>query len=129
MTLLSVSTPDCRPGAVGEDVLAHRARLPELKHGLGLYHFEGRTWRGWHHHVTLVTVAYLSRCTGTASSMVSTGAASHLAAPVGLLGLLGRKESVRASGKEQVVRPSTFSEQAPYPQRYLPFSSEVAAHG
>ncbi|CCK24738.1 hypothetical protein BN159_0359 [Streptomyces davaonensis JCM 4913] len=24
----------------------------ELKHGLGLDHFEGRTWRGWHHHVT-----------------------------------------------------------------------------
>ncbi|MER8226301.1 IS701 family transposase [Streptomyces sp. NPDC094143] len=29
----------------------------ELKHGLGLNHFEGRTWRGWHHHVTLVTAA------------------------------------------------------------------------
>ncbi|MER5397925.1 IS701 family transposase [Streptomyces sp. NPDC002599] len=29
----------------------------ELKHGLGLAHFEGRTWRGWHHHVTLVTAA------------------------------------------------------------------------
>ncbi|MFE7276477.1 IS701 family transposase, partial [Streptomyces sp. NPDC057623] len=24
---------------------------------LGLDHFEGRTWRGWHHHVTLVTAA------------------------------------------------------------------------
>ncbi|MFD8940397.1 IS701 family transposase, partial [Streptomyces sp. NPDC059578] len=30
----------------------------ELKHGLGLDHFEGRTWRGWHHHVTLVTAAH-----------------------------------------------------------------------
>ncbi|CAM5718924.1 IS701 family transposase ISSav4 [Streptomyces alboniger] len=29
----------------------------ELKHGLGLDRFEGRTWRGWHHHVTLVTAA------------------------------------------------------------------------
>lgn len=29
----------------------------ELKHDLGLDHFEGRTWRGWHHHVTLVTAA------------------------------------------------------------------------
>ncbi|WP_078954026.1 IS701 family transposase [Streptomyces globisporus] len=29
----------------------------ELKHGLDLDHFEGRTWRGWHHHVTLVTAA------------------------------------------------------------------------
>jgi SRSO17 transposase len=25
----------------------------ELKHGLGLDHFEGRSWNGWHHHVTL----------------------------------------------------------------------------
>lgn len=31
----------------------------ELKHGLGLDHFEGRTWPGWHHHVTLVTAAHL----------------------------------------------------------------------
>src|SRR5690625_587186 len=31
----------------------------ELKHGLGLDHFEGRTWIGWHHHLTLVTAAHL----------------------------------------------------------------------
>ncbi|MFI1295101.1 IS701 family transposase [Streptomyces noursei] len=30
----------------------------EMKHGLGLDHFEGRTWRGWHHHITLVTAAH-----------------------------------------------------------------------
>ena len=30
----------------------------ELKGGLGLDHFEGRGWRGWHHHVTLVSVAH-----------------------------------------------------------------------
>ncbi len=29
----------------------------ELKHGLGLDHFEGRSWPGRHHHVTLVTAA------------------------------------------------------------------------
>ncbi|GGY89497.1 hypothetical protein GCM10010327_20410 [Streptomyces nitrosporeus] len=29
----------------------------ELKHGLGLDHFEGRSWAGRHHHVTLVTAA------------------------------------------------------------------------
>ncbi|MFF5139257.1 IS701 family transposase [Streptomyces sp. NPDC013157] len=29
----------------------------ELKHGLGLDHFEGSTWRGRHHDVTLVTAA------------------------------------------------------------------------
>ncbi|MEU3356307.1 IS701 family transposase [Streptomyces sp. NPDC037389] len=30
----------------------------EMKSGLGLDHFEGRTWRGWCHHVTLVTAAH-----------------------------------------------------------------------
>ncbi|MYV99958.1 IS701 family transposase [Streptomyces sp. SID3343] len=30
----------------------------EMKHALGLDHFEGRSWAGWHHHVTLVTAAH-----------------------------------------------------------------------
>jgi SRSO17 transposase len=30
----------------------------ELKTGLGLGHFEGRSWLGWHRHVTLVTAAH-----------------------------------------------------------------------
>ena len=30
----------------------------ELKGEVGLDHFEGRSWQGWHHHVTLVTLAY-----------------------------------------------------------------------
>jgi len=30
----------------------------ELKNELGLDHFEGRSWPGWHHHVTLVMLAY-----------------------------------------------------------------------
>jgi SRSO17 transposase len=30
----------------------------ELKEELGLDHFEGRSWRGWHHHVTLVSLAF-----------------------------------------------------------------------
>ena len=30
----------------------------EMKEELGLDHFEGRQWLGWHHHVTLVTLAY-----------------------------------------------------------------------
>jgi len=32
----------------------------QLKHGLGLDHFEGRSRTGWHHHVTLVTAAHVS---------------------------------------------------------------------
>ena len=31
----------------------------ELKTALGLDHFEGRSWTGWHHHATLVTAAHL----------------------------------------------------------------------
>ncbi len=30
----------------------------ELKEELGLDHFEGRHWLGWHHHVCLVSIAY-----------------------------------------------------------------------
>ena len=30
----------------------------EMKDELGLDHFEGRSWRGWQHHVTLVMLAY-----------------------------------------------------------------------
>lgn len=30
----------------------------ELKTGLGLAHYEGRKWAGWHHHVTLVAAAH-----------------------------------------------------------------------
>jgi SRSO17 transposase len=30
----------------------------QMKEELGLDHFEGRSWLGWHHHVTLVMVAY-----------------------------------------------------------------------
>jgi SRSO17 transposase len=31
----------------------------ELKEELGLDHFEGRSWQGWHHHVALVSVAFV----------------------------------------------------------------------
>jgi SRSO17 transposase len=30
----------------------------ELKDALGLDHFEGRSWPGWQHHVTLVSIAH-----------------------------------------------------------------------
>lgn len=36
------------------DALSH---LDGLKADLGLDHFEGRTWHGWHHHVALVVAA------------------------------------------------------------------------
>ena len=30
----------------------------QLKQEVGLDHFEGRTWAGWHHHVTLCMIAF-----------------------------------------------------------------------
>ena len=30
----------------------------QLKEELGFDHYEGRGWQGWHHHVTLVCLAY-----------------------------------------------------------------------
>lgn len=54
------------PGTTPEPILVRLAKLRwriehdyrELKHGLGLDHYEGRTWAGWHHHVTLVSAAH-----------------------------------------------------------------------
>jgi SRSO17 transposase len=31
----------------------------ELKTGVGLDHFEGRSWTGWHHHATIATAAHI----------------------------------------------------------------------
>jgi SRSO17 transposase len=52
-----------RPGMRRMARIAHsRWRIEldyrELKDELGLDHYEGRQWSGWHHHVTLVTLAY-----------------------------------------------------------------------
>ncbi|GHH23266.1 hypothetical protein Srubr_20050 [Streptomyces rubradiris] len=68
-------TDNRTPGSKPPSAAAHRpgrtplVRLAEicwriehdyraLEHGLGLNHFEGRSWTGWHHHVTLVTAAH-----------------------------------------------------------------------
>ena len=48
-----------RPDAISSRLGKLRWRIEhdyrELKDALGLDHFEGRTYRGWHHHVTLVS--------------------------------------------------------------------------
>jgi SRSO17 transposase len=38
-----------------------RERFDEVRTTLGLDHFEGRTWAGWHHHVSLVFAAHTFR--------------------------------------------------------------------
>jgi SRSO17 transposase len=50
--------------SLGEQSRLMRARWPieqgyqQMKEELGLDHFEGRTWTGWHHHVTMVALAH-----------------------------------------------------------------------
>jgi hypothetical protein len=60
-----VSAPDPRrvPGPISDVGLHHQATadLDEMHDGLGLRHFEGRSFPGWHHHVTLVSVAHSHR--------------------------------------------------------------------
>jgi SRSO17 transposase len=44
--------------ASGDHVGQSLAHFERLKEDLGLDHFEGRSWQGWHHHVSIVTAAY-----------------------------------------------------------------------
>jgi len=44
-------------------------RFEWLKNELGLDHFEGRTWHGWHHHVSLIFAVYGFLCGEAASSI------------------------------------------------------------
>lgn len=35
-----------------------RRHHADFERGSGLHHFEGRSFRGWHHHVTLASAAH-----------------------------------------------------------------------
>ncbi|MEU2062571.1 transposase [Streptomyces sp. NPDC013455] len=75
---------------------AARATIARLREGFGVLDFEGRSYPGWHHHMTMVSAAYAYRhlygADGTASPaagplpMVPAGAASWADAGVKGLG-------------------------------------------
>ena len=69
----------------------------ELKQEIGLGHYEGRGWRGFHHHATLCIAAY------------------------GFL--ISERETIPPSG----YRPTAFSPKAGLPPSYRPRGSAVAA--
>ncbi|HZH28296.1 MAG TPA: IS701 family transposase [Azospirillaceae bacterium] len=55
---LPTSTPLKRLVAAAKGRWWVEQSYQQMKEELGLDHFEGRSWRGWHHHVTLVMLAY-----------------------------------------------------------------------
>ena len=60
--ILALTLPEDTPIDVLVDTAKLRWRIErdyeELKSELGLAHFEGRSWRGFHHHATLCIAAY-----------------------------------------------------------------------
>jgi len=45
----------------------------QLKEELGLDHYEGRNWQGWHHHVTMVMLAHAFLTLETLRNKKTTG--------------------------------------------------------
>jgi hypothetical protein len=62
-TWVTSSAPGQLPGILDDIALMEQTavELDGLYDGLGLGHFEGRSFAGWHHYVTLVSVAYACR--------------------------------------------------------------------
>ena len=73
ISTLDPDTPLKEARAPGQNPLAHRTRLPGTETALGLDHFEGRSWTGWHHHATLVTTAHLFLTTLRLTNPKTTG--------------------------------------------------------
>ncbi|MGW0449352.1 IS701 family transposase [Streptosporangium sandarakinum] len=72
---LPTGTPPARLVALAKIRWRIEHDYRELKTGLGLDHFEGRSWTGWHRHVTLVSAAHLFCTELRLSSPKAVGAA------------------------------------------------------
>ncbi len=75
LSSLPADTPPAQLVAVAKIRWRIEHDYRELKTGLGLDHFEGRAWAGWHRHVTLVSAAHLFCTELRLSSPKAAGAA------------------------------------------------------
>jgi Transposase DDE domain len=94
------------PADIGFEELVDRAKLrwrierdyQELKQEVGLAHYEGRGWRGLHHHVTLCIAAYGFLIAERASFSPS-GGANRAAGEMVAISLRHRTEVAAAASR------------------------------
>ena len=60
--------------------------LAEVSDGLGIRDFEGRSYRGWHHHMTMVSLAH-------AATVLSPSRAQGPPAPTGRIPLVPSRDT------------------------------------
>jgi len=93
----------------------------QMKEELGLDHFEGRSWRGWQHHVTLVLLAYwflvLARREAEADAQKK-----------GCPGQASRKSGGRSNGSSSAGRAAAPSAAGPSSSR-IPTPGAVETNG
>jgi hypothetical protein len=70
-----------------------RGAVRELQENFGAFDFEGRSYPGWHHHMTMVSAAHVLRTLQAPDSAVGT-AAEPLPPPAGLSWPVARQDAV-----------------------------------
>ena len=107
------------PEGVSLEVLVDAAKMrwrierdyEELKSELGLAHFEGRSWRGFHHHATLCIAAYGFLIRQRADFSPSNAGKS------GTSGLSSYRRPVKPTSPARAPRPKFHSDSAENPDR------------
>ena len=89
----------------------------ELKEEVGLDHFEGRHWLGWHHHVTLASMAHLFL--GSERLRLAEATARHAKKEPGWRAGASRAEAVQAWHSELAGDPAQVAGSAYPPKRAL----------